>query len=51
MKTVWTAQYQYKGPDRLDITVKTGIKAFAPTWEMVMKSKQGKLSEEEYTEQ
>lgn len=51
MGTVWTAQYQYKGPDRLDITVKTGIKAFAPTWKMVMKSKQGELSEEEHTEQ
>lgn len=35
---LYTAQYRYKGPDRLDITVKsaTGMGAvFAPTWDMV----------------
>ncbi len=46
---VYTSHYSYKGPHRLDITVKTGNKAFAPTWEMVMKSKKGIMSQEEYT--
>jgi len=46
---VYTAQYSYNGPHRLDITVKSGNKAFAPTWEMVMKTKKGKMSIEEYT--
>ena len=35
---VWTAQYRYPGPYRLDITVKGQDpfgKLFAPTWEMV----------------
>ena len=36
-------------PRYLDITVKSGDKAFAPTWKMVMGSKEGKISEEEYT--
>jgi len=52
MLEVWTAQYRYNGPDRLDITVKGQDplgKYFAPSWEMVMKCKQGKISEEEYT--
>lgn len=40
---VWTAQYRYPGPHRLDITVKGQDpfgKLFAPTWEMVQLSKQ-----------
>ena len=44
MTIVWTAQYRYNGPDRLDITVKSGGgigKAFAPTWQMVMEYKNG----------
>jgi hypothetical protein len=35
---VWTAQYRYPGPHRLDITVKGKDpvgKVFAPTWPMV----------------
>jgi len=54
MLEVWTAQYSYNGPDRLDITVKGQDplgKYFAPTWKMVMECKKGKISEEEYTEQ
>lgn len=38
MLTVYTAQYQYKGPNRKDITVKSAVppwNAFAPTWDMV----------------
>lgn len=51
MPRVWTAQYRYQGPDRLDITVKgkdTIGSAFAPTWDMVMKFKRGEMSESEY---
>lgn len=33
----------------LDITVKSGDKAFAPTWKMVMKHKEGKITDDEYT--
>jgi uncharacterized protein YeaO (DUF488 family) len=32
----------------VDITVKSGDLVFAPTWEMVLEYKAGKLSEEEY---
>lgn len=36
---VWTAQYRYKGSDRVDITVKSALypwDVFTPTWKMVM---------------
>lgn len=47
---VFTAQYRYGGPDRLDITVKGGTaKAFCPSWDMVMGYKNKTLSEAEYT--
>jgi hypothetical protein len=36
-------------PRYLDTTVKSGDKAFAPTWKMVMGVKEGRISEEEYT--
>ena len=38
MSGIYTAQYRYSGPDRLDITVKGQDpmgKVLAPTWEMV----------------
>jgi len=35
----------------LDITVKSGDKAFAPTWKMVMGSKQDRITDEEYASQ
>jgi len=35
----------------IDITVKSGDKAFAPTWKMVMGSKQDRITDEEYTNQ
>ena len=38
-----------RDPRYLDVTVKSGDKAFAPTWKMVMGVKQGRMSEEEYT--
>jgi hypothetical protein len=37
------------GIELIDTTVKTGIPAFAPTWDMVLKSKDGSLSHEDYT--
>lgn len=33
----------------VDITVKSGSKVFAPTWEMVMAIKSGEITEEVYT--
>ena len=48
---LYTAQYQYSGNDRLDITIKGKDsigKIFAPTWKMVMGSKEGKISWDEY---
>ena len=50
---LWTAQYWYSGPDRLDITVKGQDpigKAFAPTWDMVTKYKKGLLTDREYAQ-
>ena len=49
MLKVYTSQYKYRGKNRLDITVKTGKKIFAPTWDMVMGIKHGTMSYEEYT--
>ncbi len=51
MVQIYTAQYKYSGNDRLDITVKGKDpigKVFAPTWKMVMGSKEGKVSWPEY---
>lgn len=51
MLKFYTAQYRYSGKDRLDITVKTGNKLFAPTWDMVTSVKNDSLSKEEYQKQ
>lgn len=52
---IFTAQYRYDGPNRLDITVSdrntTWGRAFAPTWDMVNGVRNGTLSEEDYTNQ
>ena len=48
---LYTAQYRYAGPDRLDITVKGNDpigKIFAPTWDMVKDLKAGKITEKRY---
>ncbi len=49
---IFTAQYRYDGPDRLDITVSnkntTWGRAFAPTWGMVKGVQNGTLSTEDY---
>lgn len=48
---VWTGRVgRYMGADALDITVKSGDKVFAPTWDMVMDYKEGRISEALYTE-
>jgi len=48
---IYTAQYRYSGPDRLDITVKNGERIFAPTWNMVMSFKNGQLNKRAYIKQ
>lgn len=48
---VYTSHYSYKGESRVDITVKTGIKIFAPTWDMVNKIKNKQITQEEYAKQ
>ena len=48
---LYTAQYRYSGDDRLDITIKGKDpigRIFAPSWKMVMGSKEGKISWDEY---
>jgi len=48
---LYTAQYRYSGPDRLDITVKGQDgrgKCFAPTWDMVNGVKNGTMTESDY---
>lgn len=35
----------------LDITVRSGDKAFSPSWDMVMGYKKGEITAEEYTEE
>lgn len=54
MKTglrVFTAQYGYNGEERMDTTVKTGANWLAPTWDIVLGHKKGKITDEEYTKQ
>jgi uncharacterized protein (DUF488 family) len=46
-----TAELRREGWTVLDITVMSGIKAFAPTWKMVRGHKAGTVSDEEYTDQ
>ncbi|MCW4014048.1 MAG: hypothetical protein NWF07_13830 [Candidatus Bathyarchaeota archaeon] len=49
---IYTSRITHTGPDSIDITVKSakGIaKKFAPTWDMVKKYKEGKLSKLQYT--
>lgn len=55
MLNIYTAQYNYKGPNRTDITVESAKPPwdmFAPTWEMVMEylnSPRGVYEEKLYT--
>lgn len=45
---VYTSHSSYKGSDRLDITVKSGDRAFAPTWDLVMSFKKRQISQDEF---
>lgn len=47
---IYTSTIDYEGPDRLDITVKSGDRVFAPTWEMVRSFQRGTMTQEQYTE-
>lgn len=48
---LWTAQYNYPGEDRHDITVKSGDLVFAPNWQLVTAYKNNQITWEEYTQQ
>ena len=48
MLKIYTSNIRYKGDDRLDITVKSGVQAFAPQWGMVFSIKKGKITEKQY---
>lgn len=56
MKGIYTIQLGYAyiardhGLEVVDITVKSGIQAFAPTWEMVWDWKNGQLTKDEHTQ-
>jgi uncharacterized protein YeaO (DUF488 family) len=41
---------RFHGPSKLDITVKSGDKTFAPTWDLVMAYKKGHIAWAEYRE-
>lgn len=43
-----TAHVSCNAPDRLDVTVKSGDKTFAPSWDMVMRYKNNEIAAEEY---
>lgn len=50
---IYTAHYRYAGPGRLDITVKGQDpvgKILAPTWDMVMGLKKGRMTVHAYTD-
>lgn len=52
MLDVYTSQYNYKGENRLDITIKGGDplgKYFAPTWELLMNYKNKRITKDQYT--
>ena len=52
MTMIWTAQYKYVGPDRLDITMKAPKGSlgttFQPGWDLVMGLKGEKITEHQY---
>ena len=54
MTILATSRINTDDPDALNITVKSAStpegKALAPTWDMVMKSKRGEITWEQYTE-
>ena len=47
---VYTSTVDYRGADRLDVSIKNGSAVFAPSRGLVLKLQNGSLSKEEYTE-
>ena len=50
---LYTAQFRYDGKDRIDITSRTSDmigKLFAPPWSLVSDFKDGRLTEDKYTD-
>lgn len=45
---VFTSTTHYRGPNRHNITIKSGDKTFAPTWDMVQKMRSGQMKQEEF---
>ena len=48
MVKVYTSQFRYSGPNRLDVTAKQKT-PFSPTWSMVNRFKNGTINQEEYS--
>jgi len=48
MTNVFTSEIHYTGNNKLDITVETGIKIFAPEWSWVRGIHQHTMSEQDY---
>ena len=48
LKVYTSTVYGYSGADKLDISVKSGTELFAPTWDMVIGLKEGRITEKEY---
>lgn len=51
MLKIYTSQLRYGGGDRLDISVKSGMKILAPTWDLVMKFKEGRITPEQFSKE
>ena len=50
MKIYTSTNYSYNGPDKIDITVKSGDKVFAPSWGIVMGHKNKQITDKQYTD-
>ena len=49
MLEIYTSRIKYSGENKLDITIGTGDKVFAPSWEIVIGHKRGKITDKQYT--
>jgi uncharacterized protein YeaO (DUF488 family) len=49
MVNIYTSQFRYSKPDRLDITYKTGDPVFRPTKELVFAFKNYNITETQYS--
>jgi len=47
---VYTSRINYQGPGKLDISIKSGDKVFAPSWDIVMGVKNGSVSMPQYVD-